>query len=533
MRSASSRLATALLGAAWAWSACSQPPTPAPEHVLFVLIDTLRADHLSVLGYPRPTSPNLDRLASEGVLCTQAISQCSFTSPSMVSLMTGHYIGRERQDIPEDLGTLAESFAAAGWATGGFASNPLITAKNGFARGFERFETIDEHGSNAPIEAWLAARGDRNTFTYVHITEPHDPYRAPEGQQQWLELGGLLPGDRSEYYEQVAREMNLSGAQADRVQIAKEIGGYDDEVRSADRRVGELAELYERAGLRSRTLVVVTADHGEGLWQHVALMNGQRGGALRKGEAPSLINTLMPTHGNQVHHELVRVPLILAGPGVPAGERIETPVENVDLFPTLLELAGLRPAKGLQGQSLLRRLDGSRDVKQDAFSYTRFNVTVIDSAGWSLILPTEEGECAEGLQPELFRLTDDPYQRRNLAASHADVVERLKLIAEHRLGIAIAEQGTVSEEDLRAFNQLGYVGQSDREESRRAFAKRPVEEVVDELTSHKTPCTQRLIAAESLAGRELDDALRARLSEWRETETAAAVKRAIDALLSK
>jgi arylsulfatase A-like enzyme len=297
--------------------------------------------------------------------------------------------------------------------------------------------------------------------------------------------------------------------------------------------VGELLALYERAGLRERTVVVVTADHGEGLWQHVALMNGQRSGALRKGEAPSLLNTLMPTHGNQVHHELVRVPLILAGPGLPAGERIATPVENVDLFPTLLELAGLRPPKGLQGQSLLRRLDGSRDVKRYAFSYTRFNVTVIDDEGWSLILPTDEGQCAEQLELELFRLTDDPYQRRNLAASHPEVVERLKLIAEQRLGIAITEHGSAWEENLGALNQLGYVEWTDREESRRAFAQRPVEEVVGELTSPKTPCTQRLIAAESLAGRELTPQLRARLSDWRESETASAVKRALDDVLGK
>jgi arylsulfatase A-like enzyme len=533
MGSVTSRLATALIGAACAWSACSPPPPPAPEHVLFVLIDTLRADHLAVLGYPRPTSPNLDRLANEGVLCTQAISQCSFTSPSMVSLMTGHYIGRERQDIPEGLSTLAESFAAAGWATAGFASNPLITEKNGFARGFERFERIDEHGSNAPIEAWLAARGERRTFTYLHITEPHDPYEAPEGQRQWSELGGMLPGDRAEFYDRVEGELHLAGGPDMRQEIAKKIGGYDDEVRSADRRVGELLAFYDRAGLRGRTVVVVTADHGEGLWQHVALMNGQRSGALRKGEAPNLINTLMPTHGNQVHHELVRVPLILSGPGLPAGERIATPVENVDLFPTLLELVGLRPAKGLQGQSLMRRLDGSSDVKQYAFSYTRFNVTVIDGEGWSLILPTEEGECAEGLELELFRLTDDPYQRRNLAASHPDVVERLKQVAQQRMGIAIAEQGTVSEEDLGAFQLLGYVGMADREESRRAFAKRPVEEVADELMSLKTPCTQRLIAAESLAGRELGAELRERLSAWRESETASAVKRALDDVLGK
>src|SRR5688572_1909145 len=239
-RAATKGRLVAVLAAALLWGACSQPPPPAPEHVLFVLVDTLRADHLGVFGYPRATSPTLDRLAGEGVLCTQAIAQCSFTSPSMVSLMTGRYIGRERLDIPEELDTLAESFAAAGWATACFASNPLISEENGFARGFERFEKLDEHGSNAPIEAWLAARGGRRTFTYVHITEPHDPYLAPEGQRQWHEQGGLLPGDRAEFYDRVAGELELAGGPEMRAQIAEEIGGYDDEVRYADARVREL-----------------------------------------------------------------------------------------------------------------------------------------------------------------------------------------------------------------------------------------------------------------------------------------------------
>lgn len=531
MRIGSWNLAPHALAAALLLGACSPPPSPAPEHVVFILVDTLRADHLGVFGYPRPTSPNLDRLASEGVLCTQAISQCSYTSPSMVSLMTGRYIGRERLDIPEGLGTLAESFAAAGWATAGFASNPLITPANGFARGFERFEAIIEYSPNTAIEEWLGARGSRRTFTYVHITEPHDPYLAPEGQREWLEQGGLLPGDRAQFYDHVEGELGLAGGAQMREHIAREIGGYDDDVRYADWRVGEILALYERAGLRDRTLVALTADHGEGLWQHVSLLNGKRAASLRKNEQPSLVNTLHQGHGNQVHHELVRVPLMLAGPGLPAGERIDAPVENVDLFPTLLELAGLRPPQGLQGQSLLRRLDGSSDVKQHAFSYTRFNVTVIDADGWALILPTEEGECAEGLGIELFRLRDDPNQRHDLAAEHPDVVARLKGVAEQRLSIAITAQSSVSEEDMAAFEQLGYVDHAEREDSRRAFAERPVAEVVTELARFQTPCAERLIAAESLAGRELDADQRARLEDWRAQETSTGVKRALDELL--
>jgi arylsulfatase A-like enzyme len=522
---------SAALASALLWSACSKPPPPAPEHVLFVLVDTLRADHLGVFGYERPTSPNLDRLASQGVLCTQAISQCSYTSPSMVSLMTGRYIGRERLDIPTRLATLAESFAAAGWATAGFASNPLITAENGFARGFERFEPIIEYSPNTAIEDWLAARGSQRTFTYVHITEPHDPYRAPEGQREWLEQGGLLPGDRGAFYDRAESELGLEGGADMRARIASEIGGYDDDVRYADWRVGELLALYERAGLRERTLVAVTADHGEGLWQHIALLNGKRGASLRAGEKPSLVNTLHMGHGNQVHHELVHVPMILSGPGLPAGKRITSLVENVDLFPTLLELAGLRPPEGLQGQSLLRRLEGSGGVKQHAFSYTRFNVTVIDAEGWALILPTEEGECAEGLELELFHLRDDPHQRHDVADRHPDVVERLKRVAEQRLAISISEQSVVTDDDMAALDQLGYIDVAGLEVSRRAFAQRSTAELVADLTQFRTPCHQRLLAAESLAGRELDADQRARLADWRKQESSSGVKRALDAVL--
>jgi arylsulfatase len=527
------RRTAAALAAPLACIACSPTPPPQPEHVLFVLVDTLRADHLGAFGYERPTSPNLDRLASQGVLFTQAISQCSYTSPSMVSLMTGRYIGRERLDIPAELGTLAEAFAAAGWATAGFASNPLITPENGFARGFERFEKIIEYSPNTAIEEWLAARGERRTFTYVHITEPHDPYLAPEGQRQWLEEGGLLPGDRAQFYDQVESELGLAGGAQMREHIAREIGGYDDDVRYADWRVGEVLALYERAGLRDRTVVALTADHGEGLWQHVSLLNGKRAASLRKGEQPSLVNTLHMAHGNQVHHELVRVPLIVAGPGLPVGERIDGLVENVDLFPTLLELAGLRPPAGLQGQSLLRRLEGSDEGKEHAFSYTRFNVTVIDADGWALILPTEEGECAEGLTIELFRLRDDPYQRHDLAAEHPDVVERLKRVAEQRLSIAISDGGTVSDADLNAIEQLGYTDLKDDEESRRALEQRSTAEVVSELTQWSTPCHQRLLAAESLAGRELDAEQRAQLEAWRIQETSTGVKRALDVALGQ
>jgi arylsulfatase A-like enzyme len=520
---------------AFVLATCSTPEPERPEHVLLVVIDTLRADHLSIFGYPRPTSPTIDALAREGVLFKRALSQASFTSPSMVSLMTGRYIAKERATIPADLTTLAENFQRAGWATGGFASNPLITAENGFARGFDTFAALAEHGPNEEIERFLSANKGRRTFTYVHITEPHDPYVSPEGQRQWRESAGYLPGDRAEFYARVAAELGLKSSPELVSRIQQEIGGYDDEVRYADGRVGAVLAHYAELGLRERLSVALTADHGEGLWQHVALMNGQRGKSVRAGETPDLMNTLMPTHGNQVHQSLVHVPLVLSGVGLPRGKPIDAPVENVDLYPTLLELAGLKLQSGLQGRSLLRWLESEPPREAHAFSFTRFNVTVVDREGWALILPTAEGECAEQLQLELFYLPEDPHQRRNRAGDKPQIVERLRKVAEQRLSIGIAEADAQppSDENRAALEQLGYLDQLAQADLRREYERAGTEELLAKFANSATPCTQRLLAAEMLGKRALDEASKSALREHLARETSNAVKTQLERALAR
>ena len=522
-------LALALLAYFW----FKPKPPPAPDHVVLIVIDTLRADHLGALGYPRATTPMLDALSKEGVLFRRAYSQSSFTSPSMVSLMTGRYIAKERLDIPSELATLAESFQRAGWRTAAFVSNPLVNAENGFARGFERFETIAEYGSNEPVAAWFRTVADAKSFTYIHITEPHDPYLPPAAQRAHRERPDLLPGDRESFYERIGREMQLVEHAANVAKIREEIGGYDDDVRYADERVAHFMAAMDATGIHARAAIAITADHGEGLWERLALMNGQRGAKLRAGEPPTLLNQLMPTHGNQVSHELVHVPLILIAPSWTSSAPIDTPVENLDLFPTLLELADIAPPSGLQGTSLVPLLDGARAKKDFAFSFTRFNSTVITADGWQLVLPTEEGECAEALVPELYDLNTDPHQRTNLAAAKPDVVERLSKLARERIKIAIVSGGAVNNSSLVALGQLGYIDLAQREEARRVLLATPLDVVLKQLASFNTPCVERLLLAETLAERELDDAARAALREWRAKETAGAVQRAVDAALAK
>ncbi|MBM3991976.1 MAG: hypothetical protein FJ298_13345 [Planctomycetes bacterium] len=514
-------------------AACGASEALPPQHVLLVVVDTLRADHLSCMGYPRPTSPRIDALAARGTLFENAVSQASFTSPSMVSLMTGRYIAKERLDIPAELPTLAESFEQAGFATAGFRSNPILKPEYGFERGFSRYLTIDEYGSDADIAAWLESVRGKRSFTYIHITEPHDPYLPPEGRRAWRERKDLLPGDRAEFLPRIAAELGLADPQGGIERIKAEIGGYDDDVRCADERVGHFLDLFEGAGLMQSGLVVLAADHGEGLWEKVALMNGQRGAAARRGETPDLLNTLMPTHGNQVHRELVHVPLILAGASVPSGERVRAPVENVDLFPTLLELCNLPTPGGLQGESLVRQLDGSPVRKECAFSFTRFNTTVLSPDGWSLILPTAEGECGEQLALELFDLRSDPHQRRNVAAAHPDVVERLRKLAQRRLEIGIHGAMKVDDGALAALADLGYVDQVARENERRELEALASAEILVRALHMGSPCARRLLAAEILVARELAAKELELVRKHRAFETSSAVNELLDRALSR
>ncbi len=511
---------------------CSKQPEP-PRHVLLIVVDTLRADHLSCMGYPRPTSPHIDALAAEGVLFERAISQASYTSPSMVSLMTGRYIAKERLDIPAELPTLAESFAKAGWVTAGFSSNPLVSVENGFGRGFAPFQRIDEYGSDEAIAQWFASVGTKPSLTYIHITEPHDPYVVPNGPSEWRERPDLLPGDRAEYLPRIAKELGLEAAERDIARIREEIGGYDDDVRYADARVGRFLELFAAAGLAERGVVALTADHGEGLWEKVALMNGQRGQALRRGENPTLFNTLMPTHGNQVHRELVNVPLVLRGAKLPKARRVATPVENVDLFPTLLELCDLPTPGGLQGESLLRQLDGSKARKDHAFSFTRFNTTVFSPEGWALILPTAEGECGEGIRLELFDLNKDPHQRHDVSKEHPDVVERLRKVAQERLERGIRGQMKVNDASMAALEQLGYVDKIERENLRRELDALSNADLIAKHLNMATPCPERLLAAEVLSLRTLETPEREALAKLVPFETSRAVLDFYEQLLAR
>lgn len=312
------------------------------EHpnLLVVLQDTQRADRLSTYGYERETSPNLTRIAERGVRFDDASASSSWTWPSTASVLTGltpleHGIVKGNACFLSDrFETLAEPWQEAGISTGGFTANPLIGSSRNFNQGFEVFDDGPVFRRDRPVVAaaleWLKGVNDRRFGMYVHLASPHAPLlplpkdqlvMAPEFPR---DLGNndisdwqhrLLDGEGRD--ENMRLDLESVVSQAHR-QGASDL--YDACTLTGDRHFGELIDALEGYGVLDHTLVLYTSDHGEELFDH--------------GFA---------THGHNLHRELVRIPLVLSGPGVPEGRVESRPVENRHSMVTLLRLAGLGP----------------------------------------------------------------------------------------------------------------------------------------------------------------------------------------------
>lgn len=455
-------------------AACSQPsgsgsegeeetPARGPRHVLLIVIDTLRADHLSCYGYWRETSPNIDALARRGVRFDQHISQSSWTAPSMITMLTGQRLSGPRLDIPEDKPTLAELFKDAGYATGAWVANPLLTAENGYARGFDAF--VDEkqwHSTNPPglldeALAWLHENKDRDTFTWIHFTDPHDPYFPPADARS--DTPGLLSDEQRRLIADVAAAQPAEGGvEAETDFIATEVGLYDDEIVTVDRKVRRLVAALAEDGNFEEAVVVVTSDHGETLWQRaeserrILLRSPQRQGPLR------VRDLFKQTHGDFVFQELVRVPLVIVAPGLERGRVVEEPLEALHLPTTLLDLAGVEVdgTEQLVGRSLF-----ADDVPRGAYTMTKLGEAFVSVDGWKLILPTEAGAEDFGYEVQLYELASDPEERVNLADERPDRVAELKALIEERRAAALprltaAEARQRELENMQALKALGY-----------------------------------------------------------------------------
>jgi arylsulfatase len=321
-----------------------QDAEPAPTAVL-VVMDTTRADHLSLYGYDRPTTPFLRRLGRSSVVFDAAFSQSPWTMPSMCSMLTSaepwemNTIWGTSGRIPGDFPTLAERLADGGFVTGAFVANLVMAPDHEFCRGFDTYayprgEMTDGADLTDRALAWVKAREGEPLFLLVHYIDPHTPYRPPRESLEAV-LGTRVNSDR----------LDRAGwyPPKDHVAAARVMEDYDGEIRWLDEQIRRLYEGLHR--LRGhKPLFVVTADHGEAFLEHGFY-----------------------AHGASLHSELVHVPLLFSWPDVLESARIEQPVRIVDIVPTMLDLLGLAVPPTIAGMSLRPVIDGV-EVPLEAYS---------------------------------------------------------------------------------------------------------------------------------------------------------------------
>ena len=384
-------------------------------NVIIAIMDAVRADHVGCYGYPRDTTPNLDRLAKESVLFERHFSQSAETKSSTACLLTSQYCDTNLADGPRAFipGTFAleAGLQKAGLRTLLISSNlkacPLYGIGNDFQESIwdKQLEALAKEGElrYSPtvllraFDNWLGKHSGERFFAYLHLLPPHYPYNQPgEFTKRFAGLNpvsfraGGLP-----FPETIPRPV------PEPPPLPEWINLYDANLRYSDWAVGELTKVLQEKGLLDKTLLVITSDHGEAFGEHGHVW-----------------------HGRSVYDEACHIPLLIRFPGRRlAGQRVAALTESVDLLPTIFDLLRARyPARHIQGRSLLPLLAGRADsINQYIFSRGGGSPSkyLIRGTDYALML------YSNGRWRALYDLRDDPGERTNVVAADPAVAEQM------------------------------------------------------------------------------------------------------------
>ncbi|MEE9119171.1 MAG: sulfatase [Calditrichia bacterium] len=424
-------------------------------NLLLITIDTVRADRLGCYGYPKKTSPNMDKLSENAVLFENAISQSAVTPVSHASIMTGllpqnHQLrslhGGVNYELQPGQLTLAEIMKSNGYRTGGFVSAFPVTHHYGLHQGFDewdqQFENNDGKGlitdkdivntGNAQRRAdvtasrtlsWLKQNAQQPFFIWAHFFDVHDPVLKPP----------------KEYLEQFPFTL------LDEINILRVL--YDCELAFMDAEIGRILKKLEEMGVRKNTAVAIMADHGEGLgdhqwWGHCIL-----------------------------YQEQIRIPFILSIPGQKKGKRIRELVRSIDFVPTIVDLLNLNTPKKhhFDGKSLHALINQKGEKKSRvAYSesindlsayydtpYEKESIYSLNDGRWKFIVHREDSAYKSF---ELFDLETDPYELKNLYAATPQTAERLlNQLESYQSYIDNTLQPIIDEKAKAKLKSLGYI----------------------------------------------------------------------------
>jgi choline-sulfatase len=431
------------------------PPKPlAPRHrprnVIIYLVDALRADHLGCYGYSRPVSPRIDAFARQATLFRHAVAQCSWTRPSVTTVLTGllprtHNVHGRRDALAQEALTLAEVLQSHGYRTAGFVTNGNVARSVGLGQGFDTYRLLPSHRSSArDVNTWAlewletGRKQDEPFFLYLHTVEPHAPYNPPPPFRRRFAAGA-----RDEALTRMRLLKHLhDGALQPTPDLRRDLLDlYDAEIAANDAAFGELVDALVRRGLWEETVVLFLSDHGEEFLDH--------GGW---------------EHGKTLHTEMLDVPLIVRVPSLGTGKVVDRQAQHVDVVPTILDLLGLSVPAFVEGRSLVPWIVAesgpgpSTGNDEAAFSWLDeggFRSAAVTSPRWRLI---EERAPATGRL--LYDRSADPGERNDLAADRpveAGYLEsRLRAAERPKRGALHASRHRMDPETRKQLQALGY-----------------------------------------------------------------------------
>lgn len=438
-------------------------------NILLIVMDTQRADNISCYGYSQRTTPNIDRIASEGAIFLNNISPGLWTLPSHASLFTGRYVSGhgacvDHEFLPSDFPTMSEVLRKIGYQTVGFSNNGWVSRRTGIARGFEEFYLVKRRIGEVSRFEWFYVDEDvlfeegeepdkgslktvaltinwiekrlkkkRPFFIFINFIEPHGPYWPPQPFRS-----RFLPKDVSEEEAKSAVRLRSVYECIDyRAEILKltekdwrvQKALYDGCTATVDDRIGRLYSYLEDKEILDETILIITSDHGD-----------------VQGEHPPHIE-----HHLCAYDELIRVPLIMRYPSViPSGLKIKLITQTHDIFPTILDMInydGKEYRETIQSKSFLSVLDGESSRR---FAVTEYRKPVLQLFlfwrrhpkfdvrrynYWLKAIRTERYKYiwhSNGID-ELYDLKADPFEKNNLANKEIETVERLRNMLENFL----------------------------------------------------------------------------------------------------
>lgn len=476
------------------------------NNILLVVLDAVRADHVSAYGYDRPTTPTIDQLADDGVLFEHAFSNSNWTGTAHAAMFTGLLPSQSgiygaNQSFSSDIRTLPERLHDAGYRTFAVSAGAHIRRERGYHRGFDTFkETYRIRPSRGfirtfltdpsmrrqtaysltrgpdkktlykfdALKRWIAEDKETPFFAFINAKTAHNPYNPPRPYKSMFcdelnrpryefverlmealgQQGQQIEGGDIERVRSLSREFPVIGGAFEPTEAEWEIvrAWYDGAIRCMDDRLGDLLGWLDGEGMLEDTCVIVTADHGELFGEH----------GLEK-------------HNYSAYEPLLHVPLVIKAPGCEGCVRIESQVSLIDLFPTLLEFADIRPPKSDVAASLIPFDDGKyheytfAEIGRKPAKPIRRHHPEFDASEYGVPTQVVRNDTYKLIRTgnndrELFEWKDDPDEERDLSCERQDIVEQLESVLEETLGPLIDEERRETVDDPRLKRQLEDLG---------------------------------------------------------------------------